>query len=55
MSTDPPTDALAMQHPVPGEKAAQLLELSMRNAMTSTISLFENQMRLDHRDSVVGK
>ena len=48
-------DALTMQHPVPVEKAAQLLEHSMKDAMTSTTSLIENQMRLDHWDSNLGK
>ena len=48
-------DALTMQHPVPVEKAAQLLEHSMKDAMTATTSLIENQMRLDHWDSDLGK
>jgi len=44
-------DALTMQHPVPIEKAAQLLEHIMKDAMTATTSLIENQMRLDHWES----
>ena len=48
-------DALTMQHPVSVEKAAQLLEHSMKEAMTSTISLVENQMRLDRWDNDLGK
>lgn len=47
-------DALAMQRPVPLEKVAQLLEHSMKDAMTANISLIENQMRLDHWDSDLG-
>jgi hypothetical protein len=43
--------ALTMQRPVSVEKVAQLLEHSMKDAMTATISLIEDQMRLDHWDA----
>ena len=48
-------DALTMQHPVSAEKMAQLLEHSMKDAMSASASLIENQMRLDHWDSDLGK
>ena len=41
-------DALAMQRPVPVEKIAQLLEHSMKDSMTASTNLIEDQMRLDH-------
>jgi hypothetical protein len=47
-------DALTMQRPVPVEKVAQLLEHSMKDAMTANTSLIEDQMRLDHWDSDLG-
>jgi hypothetical protein len=47
-------DALTMQRPVPVEKVAQLLEHSMKDAMTSNTSLIEDQMRLDHWDADLG-
>lgn len=48
-------DALTMQRPVPVEKIAQLLEHSMKDAMTANISLIEDQMRLDHWDADLGE
>lgn len=47
-------DALIMQRPVSVEKVAQLLEHSMKDAMTANTSLIEDQMRLDHWDSDLG-
>jgi hypothetical protein len=47
-------DALTMQRPVPIEKVAQLLEHSMKDAMSANASLIENQMRLDHWDADLG-
>jgi hypothetical protein len=47
-------DALVMERPVAVEKVAQLLEHSMKDAMTANISLIEDQMRLDDWDSDLG-
>ena len=47
-------DALAMERPVQVEKVAQLLEHSMKDSMTATTSLIEDQMRLDHWDADLG-
>jgi hypothetical protein len=47
-------DALIMERPVSVEKVAQLLEHSMKDAMTANTSLIEDQMRLDHWDSDLG-
>jgi hypothetical protein len=44
-------DALGMQRPVPAEKVAELLEHSMKDAMSANASLIEDQMRLDHWES----
>ena len=40
--------ALNMQRPVTSNKAAQLLEHVIKESMSATTSLLENQMRLDH-------
>lgn len=47
-------DALGMRRPVPVEKVAELLEHSMKDAMSANASLIEDQMRLDHWDGDLG-
>jgi hypothetical protein len=47
-------DALTMQRPVPNKKAAELLEHSLKDAMSANASLIENQMRLDQWEGDLG-
>lgn len=45
--------ALAMQRPVTTDQAAQLLEHIIKETMSATTSLLENQMRLDQWEAAL--
>lgn len=45
--------ALTMQRPVTTDQAAQLLEHIIKETMSATTSLLENQMRLDHWEAAL--
>lgn len=45
--------ALTMQRPVSTGQAAQLLEHVIKETMSATTSLLENQMRLDHWENAL--
>jgi hypothetical protein len=45
--------ALTMQCPVSADQAAQLLEHVIKETMSATTSLLENQMRLDHWENAL--
>lgn len=45
--------ALAMQRPPTSEQAGELLEHVIKETMSATTSLLENQMRLDHWENAL--